>query len=351
MSEFHVNAVRIGQVEKHPDADSLSITMVHGGYPCIFRDGQFKEGDLAVYVPEASVVPLDDPRFAFLGTRPKDAVIRARRLRGVFSMGLLVEASEGMQEGDDVAAAMRITKYEAPEEAEVLKTGGHQLDEKDPGCLPTYTDLEGFRKFSRLITPGEEVVLTEKIHGENARFVFQHDRLFVGSRTRIKKDPSTYPIREFPLPSGEVIVKEPKSVRSQWWSAARQYHLEEKLREYPGISIYGEVHGYTKGFPYGVPPGELAFRMFDAMDVKTHRWFDFDEMVELAVRLGVPIAPVLFRGPWSDDLKALAEGNSTLDSRHVREGFVVRPIKERRDPRHGRVVLKFVGEGYLLKKK
>lgn len=35
---------------------------------------------------------------------------------------------------------------------------------------------------------------------------------------------------------------------------------------------------------------------------------------------------------------------------HVREGFVVKPIRERQDPRLGRVFLKMAGEGYLLRK-
>lgn len=29
MSEFHVEVVRVGKVEKHPNADSLSITKVY----------------------------------------------------------------------------------------------------------------------------------------------------------------------------------------------------------------------------------------------------------------------------------------------------------------------------------
>lgn len=33
MTEFHVEVVRIGSIEKHPGADTLSVTNIHGGYP------------------------------------------------------------------------------------------------------------------------------------------------------------------------------------------------------------------------------------------------------------------------------------------------------------------------------
>jgi hypothetical protein len=60
---------------------------------------------------------------------------------------------------------------------------------------------------------------------------------------------------------------------------------------------------------------------------------------------------VLHRGPWSAALCALAEGPTVIgEGAHVREGFVVRPVRERVDRRAGRVVLKLHGEGYLLRK-
>jgi hypothetical protein len=46
MSEFHVTVIQLGKVGKHPNADNLSITSIHGGYPCIINSGDFKEGDV-----------------------------------------------------------------------------------------------------------------------------------------------------------------------------------------------------------------------------------------------------------------------------------------------------------------
>jgi RNA ligase (TIGR02306 family) len=320
MSEFHVQVVRIGTVEKHPDADTLSITKVLGGYPVIFQNGRYKEGDLAVYVPVDAVVRPNDPRFDFLGDHLR---VRAKRLRGVFSMGLLTPAEPGWVEGQNVAAELGITKYLPPWEKDV-----HGLNEEDPGVFPVY-DLEGLRHYPNELAEGEEVVLEEKIHGENARFCVYSGRLYCCSRTKVKKD----------MPD------------SQWWRAARKYDLETKLSKYTCLILYGEVHGYTSGFPYGVKSGDVGLRFFDMYDLMLRKWLDFDVQQQLLEDLGLPSVPVLYRGPWSGGLaNSLASGASTL-GKHIREGVVVRPVEERVMSNGRRCVLKLHGEEFLLRNK
>lgn len=321
MSEFRVQVVRLGPIEKHPNADSLSLTHVLGDYPVILRTGELQPGDLAVYVPVDAVVPADDPRWAFLGEHRR---IKARRLRGIFSMGLLTPAEPGFCEGDDVREALRITKWEPP-----LPPLAEGEDEADPGHMPAYTDIEGLRRWPAVLQPGEEVIATEKVHGANGRFVFADGRLWVGSRTRIKRE----------------------SEGSLWWRAARQYDLAEKLRARPGLALYGEVYGAVQDLRYGARPNEVRLILFDAMDTRARRYLDYDDFVALSRELGLPVVPVLHRGPWGDEVRALANGGSTLPgAAHTREGFVVRPVKERWHPELGRVVLKLIGEDYLLRK-
>jgi hypothetical protein len=63
------------------------------------------------------------------------------------------------------------------------------------------------------------------------------------------------------------------------------------------------------------------------------------------------MVPVLYRGPWSAALASHAEGKSIVaTASHIREGFVVRPTMERWDERVQRVILKLIGEEYLLRK-
>lgn len=327
MSEWRVEVVRLGPIEKHPNADTLSITTVLGGYPVILHTGSFQEGDLAVYVPVESIVPADDQRWSFLDGHWR---IRAKRLRGIFSMGLLTEADPSWEVGLTVHEELRITKYEPPEP---LQMGGE--NEKDPGFLPTYTDIEGLRRWPDVLQVGEEVVITEKIHGANGRWLWHQDRLWAGSHHGIKR----------------------RNEDNLWWKAAARCGLEEKLQRCPGIAFYGEVFGQVQDLKYGAGKNDLFIAMFDAMEVETRRYLDYHEFVDECDLRGLGIVPLLYRGPWDDGLRSLAEGNTNWygghpSPGHVREGFVVKPVRERIDLSipSSRVILKLIGEGYHLRK-
>ena len=325
MSEFHCVVVKLENIQKHPNADSLSIVQVHDGYPCIFRTIEFNDGDLAVYIPVDALVPLSDSRFSFLSDRidKEFSRIRAKKLRGVFSMGLLTKADPTWTLGQNVQEALKIKKYEP--EAEMERTGG--LTVVGPQ-IPVY-DLESLRKYKNSILEGEEVVLTEKLHGANCRFMWDKEEFWYGSHRTFKKSGSD----------------------NLWCKVADKYGLKEKLFRYPGLAFYGEVHGsgVQKGFTYGAQSGELLFRVFDIWDNNKHRWLDYLEMFKIASDASLNVVPELYRGPWSTSLLSLAEGNSTLAG-HIREGFVVQAINEKWNEKIGRLKLKFIGEGFLLQK-
>lgn len=329
MSEFRIEVVRIGEIERLPNSDFLSLTRVHGGYPSIVRTGDLREGDLAVYCPVDSLIPVSHPKFAFLaerqGSRDGKHRVRAARLRGTFSMGLLVQAEPDMREGDDVRERLGIEKYEPPEP---MSMGGD--NEPNPGFIPNYTDIEGLRRWPEVLAEGEEVLITEKLHGANGRAVWSRDRLWVGSHNAIKKeDPD-----------------------NMWWKAAAQAGLREKLKGVPDLVLYFEVYGWVQDLRYGAPnSGHVWIACFDAFRVGDGNYAGVDEFLGLVDGLGLPHVPVLHRGPWRKDLAALAEGKTNIGKGdHVREGFVVRPVKERWHDGVGRVILKLHGEGYLLRR-
>ncbi len=388
MSEFHVRIIRVEEVLPHTNADKLEIVHVDGGYPVCVKKGDYKAGDLAAYLPIDSIVP-DTEYFSFLapqkvtmtdGTQvawlpgtpvpEKYRRIKAKRLRGVFSMGMLVPITEipvprppvVLKPGLNVQELLGVTKWE-PEMEPVtwvsrkswydtlpwykklttrlfwtrvkwfLKRGkmkGVSDNVPAPGKAQEFTDIEGYRKHKGLLIEGEEVILTEKIHGQNARFGYIDDVFYAGSHHYFKRRPE----------KGEPA--------DNWWRVAKEQGLEAKMDTARQIMFCGEVAGAVqKGYDYGVPKGQLDVWFFGALDVNTGNYLDYDDFVNLATGLGLKIAPLLYRGPWHPELKAFAEGNSTL-GKHLREGFVVQPEYERRDLRFGRVILKYVGEGYLI---
>ncbi len=362
MSEFHVNVVRLSNVSKHPNADSLYIAKIHGGYPIIFKGkefgGAFAPGDLAVYIPVDSLVPATK-EYAWLSPqvevllpggekqmvdaevpREKDRRVRAKRLRGVFSMGMLGIPPEGAVEGQDVAELMGITKYEEPEEViNASRTDGFQVPAPRLKLMPSVYDIEGLRRYTDAFKPGEAYVCTEKLHGQNARFVHDGEKLHVGSRTRW------------------LTTEE----RNTWADAATRYELAAKLAQEPGLVFFGETYGNNTDMPYGVTRAKTGdeVRFFDIWDSNMGIFLDHDTFVKVCTRLSLDMAPELCRGTWSEGefekLAPLAEGKTTLGGGHVREGFVIKPLIERCMDRPdgyigGRLILKLHGEGYLTRK-
>jgi RNA ligase (TIGR02306 family) len=346
MSEFHVTATRIKDISTHPNADSLEIAQVFD-YRAIIRKGEFSVGELVVYLPLESVVP-DTEQWHYLcpkqdgggvsryevGQVPlKYRTIEAKKIRGIFSQGLIVKLPEGnWVEGDDLQQALQITRAPDPSDLESTKpkTGGDCESPPKGYVIPIYTDIESMKRHSGIFQTKDDVVLTEKVHGTSSRYLFDGERLWVGSHRQLKKYDKT----------------------NLWWQVAERLNFAEKLARVPMYIFYGEVYGQVQDLKYGIKQG-ATFRAFDVFSVKTGRYLDFDEARDLATSVGIDWVPILYRGPWHEDLKRMCEGMSTIPGAEgcIREGIVVRPSVERYDHKIGRVVLKLVGEGYLLRKK
>ncbi len=355
-TEGTVEVVTVGTVTKHPNADTLSMTLV-AGYPVLFRTGDFHEGDRGVYVPVDSLVPVSRPEFSFL--RKGDAErhrIRAVRLRGVFSMGLLVPPPAGSEPGQDVTAELGITRWVPPSErrANALSQGTKPM--RDPGFMPVY-GLDALRKLPDVLLECEPVVITEKIHGCNARFCYRNGRLWVGShramrgvsRSRVGELLNSLKLRFFDLLGRSHRAHLHRDAGDVWWQTAEKYDLKAKLATRPDCVLYGEIYGQSvQDLTYDSPTGR-RFAAFDVLDLAEGRYLSRPELEDFCRGLDLPIVPVLYAGPWSDGLKDLANGPTTLGGGHLREGIVVKPAIERVSPMCGRVALKYVSEAYLLR--
>lgn len=367
MPQFTVPVVRIEKIEKHPNADSLSITEVEG-CPVIFKTGDFKEGDLAIYLPIESMIPenkywvkefCSHLKFKSTGYHR----LKAIRLRGIFSMGMLVPMAATAPVipdiGRDVSELLGVTKWEEPDDQNFEQTATPRKPvgfwdhvkyafyklfriknrkRKITRPMPVF-DLENYRKNKNVLEPGEEVVCTEKIHGCNGAVGFHKKRFWVSSHR----------------------VLRPSEDNSFWWRAVRKYDLKNKLKEYTDYIFYCEIFGEEiQDMHYGVQTGHVNLVFFDIYDVKTGRYKDYNEFRTICVNGRLPIAPVLYEGPYDPAIvDLLKDGPSVLgtalglaENHHLnfREGVVVKPAKERLDRRCGRVALKLVGEKYLLRK-
>lgn len=304
----------------HPNADSLSVVTVHDGYQAIVRTADWIGRTVGAYAPPDSVVPA--------GLVPGiEGRIRAIRLRGLISEGLLLPAPDGAAVGDDVATVLGITHYDPP----LQTAGGDEASAPGGPFIPCY-DVEAARRYGAALTIGERVIATEKIHGANARFTFRNGEMHAGSRTAWKSqtDERARPVL--------------------WWAALRAHpEVREWCEANPGWVLFGEVYGQVQDLRYGRSDARIV--IFDVFDGR--RFLSHDEA--RAAGPALPWVPTLYDGPLVslDALAAYAEGPSVLaashGAEHVREGCVVRPSDERQHDAAGRVVLKFIGRDYLTR--
>lgn len=317
IAEHTCDVIQI-RLEPHPNADSLSLVKV-GDFQCAVRTEDWNDGDLAVYIPPDSIVP-ETKDFEFLG---KHRRIKARKLRGEWSVGLLIPAPEDAKIGDDYMEQLGIVHYE-PQVHGHFTTGGDNVTPPQ-GFFPKY-DVLNFRKYSKHFKDGEEVIVTEKMHGANARFSCVDDVMFCGSRKFWKKE-------------------DPNDL---WWKALMcNTALEAWLRHHQDLTVYGEVFGQVQNLKYGSKDGRIFFAAFDIL--RGDKWLDFDE----AHKVGAPLpwVPLVYRGSFNkEQVLEFAEGDSSWPgAQHYREGVVIKPIHERTDQKIGRVQLKVVGNRYLSK--
>lgn len=337
MSTHTIPVVAIDEVRSHPNGDFLDLARI-GGYWSVVKRDEYKVGDLCVFVPPDYMVPLDLPVFAFLKERARegaDAIrIKAVRLRGERSFGLVVPAPEGAELGQEMIETWGITRYEPQE-------GGSTGDNcRGPQMHPPRYDLEPIQANMGLFTPETDVIVTGKIHGQNGRFVFDEDQLWAGSRGTWKYHPE------------HVFDDGHKASATNWWVCAKQNPwIEEWCRANPGAVLYGEVYGpgvQGPKFHYGKKPGQFGFVVFDVLE--NGQWVDNATLRDDPRFEGLVQTEVLYRGKFDfAKIEDLAEQKETLNGcGHTREGVVVKAEKEDPSARQ-RIALKYVSVKYLEK--
>lgn len=157
-------------LEKHLNADKLSIVRVYG-FTVVVRTEDWQGVTRAAYLPPDSLVSITRDEFSFLASEANSegkVRIKAKKLRGVLSFGLLVPAPADAAIGDDVADQLGVEHYEPPIKGGGgpggIKMGGEVA--KPPAVGFVKYDLEAGRRYAqRAFVPGEPTIVTEKIHG------------------------------------------------------------------------------------------------------------------------------------------------------------------------------------------
>jgi len=340
---------KIAEIEPHPDADRLELARIKNWW-CIVKKDAFIVGEKVVYIPPETVVPTAVAEkwgvFNYCsrlpklgdGTQPDGVRVKAARIRGVASQGLILPPEDKNWElGHSVVEHFGLSKYEPPPPV----NAGEAIPE--PEMFHRFTDIENIGNFPDVFVDGEEVVVDEKIHGTNGRAaIINIDgemKLFCGGHKQCLKEVSD------------------DGKRCVYWTAMddKMQALLAKVSEGGrNVVVFVEVFGRKiQDMEYGM--NQIGYRAYD-MSVDG-RYLDYEDKVALFAEFGVEMAPLLYRGPFSmAKMQELVDGPTTMCDPDKagrfsgREGIVIRPVKEVRHPHVGRKILKMISVDYHERK-
>lgn len=321
---------RIISLKPIEGADRLEVATVLG-WQVIVRKGEFKPGDLCVYVEVDSILP-DRPWSEFL--RPRGFRIKTIKLKGQISQGICFPVSilegEVPEEGTEVTEKLGITKYEPPVP--------HHLEGQIKGNRPDFvpkTDEVRIQTVPRLVQEMSGVLcyVTEKLNGSSVSFFLKDG--------------------EFGLCSRRFQLLETKE--NAFWQAAHLLRIEDRLRDLgQNIVLQGELVGPRVQKNYLKLPA-LDVYFFNAVAIDERRFLNAQEFFELIKSLGLKSVPVL-RMPYVfnylsvDEIVKDATRTSVLNPEALAEGIVIRPMQERYSQvLRGRMSFKAINPEQLLK--
>jgi len=317
------------------------------GWECVAKKGEFKEGDLCVYVEIDSIVP-PTPMFEFL--KDRNYRIKTIKLKKQVSQGLALPIEESMGKvsvGDDLTEALGITKYLRPSEREeddtpLPKSGmgwfarfmyrffwfrwlyGKVFPKPTRG-FPEWigkTDEERIQNNpERYLSAKGPLYESEKLDGQSATYAIERRRGFM------KKHEFVVCSRNNRMGVGS---------KGSWRYVAEKYDIEKKLiailadssEDIQAIALQGENIGPgIQGNKYKRDDYEFyVFNMKYKLSGKTYDQ-DLDELLSTCAKHGLNTVPILDKDFWMmptlQDMLKHADGDSVL-AKTDREGVVIR---------------------------
>lgn len=323
MSSLIIEVCKIEEIAVHPNADRLERVRVKNWW-CVTGKGNHKVGEAVVYIPPGSILP--EPLAEkwgiakycvqlgkdISGERPPGLRVRACRLRSIASFGTIQPLDDPTWEiGKDVREYYGITKYEPLERS----TDG---DTASPvAAFHAYTDIESIGNFPGVFQDGEEVVVTEKIHGTNCRvgLVLHTDdtgaltwQWMAGSHNNRRKEFNNKGIRSL---YWKPLVTEDSDDSLQ--QGLRDLIIAVKAEEIAqnAVIVFGEIFGPgVQDMSYGQK--EKVFRVFDiSVDGNYLGWEKLTGY--LTQHIPEVVVPVLYRGVYSlAQMDILADGPTVV---------------------------------------
>lgn len=331
MSSLIIEVCNIDAIYPHPNADKMEICRIKGWEVCIGKN-QFKVNDKVIYFPPDSILPVELSDKLNITKYLSNGRVKATNLRGFNSYGTIMLCDQDLPIGKDVAEELGITKWEPPFKA----TDGDA--EKPNPIFHTYYSMENLRNYPDAFNEDEDVVITEKLHGQNARVGLIQTCNDNGEKVW------SWVAGSHDVQRKQYLIKtNGDKVESVFWKALTpqiknllielsqcEYNAEEidgnpevKNSESKNVILFSERFGSSvQDLVYGFTNGNFDFRYFDiSID---GQYVDANIKYKLFEKHNIKIVPILYTGPFNmERALELAQGKTTIDGGHIREGIVI----------------------------
>ena len=363
MSTFNVNLTEVKDVLTHPNAERLEILKI---YDCdvVAQKGVYQRGDRVIYCPLDSILTEELENIVFSPVskiKLNKRRIRQIKLRGHPSQGMAIRPdsldslfgpnwTNKIHLETDLKEKLGITKYEPPESSLPPHMGVKTSKKIVNKNFRKYSEIENIKYFDRIFQDGEQVYVSEKLHGTSFRagwFKNEPNTLW----KKIKNFFGRLEEYEFCWGSRTVQIQN-KLYHKGYYETdvytkmVNKYSLKYEIPK--GMAFYGEIvgAGIQKGFNYACKEDHVLY-VYDILDTKENRWLNHDEFTCFMDNTYINRVPELYVGPYKREIiDQYRDGKSTLDNNTVREGVVIKPTVERESRSLGRVVLKYVSPDY-----
>jgi RNA ligase (TIGR02306 family) len=357
----------INEIKPIVGADNIELAVV-GGWNCITQKGVQNVGDVVIIATTDAVIPesLSD-EIGVTSYLRKGGRVRTVKLRGTYSECLIIpdkylhgRATIGdwdLKDGSDCMHIFNIFKYEPPVKMVQLANGKKIRYQTNPN-FHVYYKFPNLKNVPDLFTEEDEVEITRKIHGTNARYgIVKKIRLSFWDNV---KDffgfGNKWNWYEFVVGSHNVEKGSDSNGfydTNVWYDIEKKYDIKSKLWKYvqlsepdligDGITLYGEIYGagIQKGYDYGLK--EIEFVGFD---VKQNGEYLSTEVVNTLIEdvLDLPYVEILYKGNWSQEVQdKFVFNNNIKDTKVPEEGIVIKHYTGVREK-----VAKVINPDYLI---
>lgn len=334
---------KINEITPIENADNLELAKI-GGWNCIVKKNSLKVDDLVVCATTDAIIPqkisdeLNITNYLRKGQR-----VRTIKLRGVYSECLLFPITfvpeKYQYEGCDCMDVMGIKKFEP--QPKLISLGGYKrIPYYENPYFHIYYKFPNLKNVPHMFSENDEVEITRKIHGTNARYgiVKKHRLSFWDKIKKFIGVADKWIDYEFVVGSHNMEKGSDSQgyyERNVWFDTEKKYDIKNKLwnvfnngHETLGIKdsiiIYGEIYGLgiQKGYDYGL--NEIQYVGFDVAINNEYVKTSLSSFIH-EILLSLPYVEVLYVGNWSQSIQDRFVFNNYInDTKIPHEGIVIK---------------------------